>query len=125
MSFHVSSQFKDIADQIGRVLPSFKRMDTSVDPAAVSRGRGRPRMHANDAERQRNHRIAEMSVVREARLSANAQSQRIRRLNESSAERILRQLEDSHRHQLLRQNENTEQRSIGLMTISQRLQKLH
>ncbi|ETN77286.1 hypothetical protein NECAME_11159 [Necator americanus] len=95
---------------------AFKRMGTSINPAAVSRERGLPRMHANDAERQSNHRTVEMSVVWNARLSANAQSQRIQRQNEGSAERILRQLEDPRRHQLLRQNENTEQRSIRLTT---------
>ncbi|KAK6755775.1 hypothetical protein RB195_014270 [Necator americanus] len=78
-------------------------MQAFADPPARSRGRGRPRIHANDAERQRSHRTAETRNMREARLIANTQRQRSRRQNEDSAERLLRQLEDSHRHQLLKE----------------------
>ncbi|ETN68768.1 hypothetical protein NECAME_15652 [Necator americanus] len=65
------------------------QMQAFVDPPARSCGRGRPRIHANDAERQRSHRTAETRNVREARLIANTQRQRGRRQNEDSAERLL------------------------------------
>ncbi|VDN28539.1 unnamed protein product [Cylicostephanus goldi] len=62
------------------------------------RRRGRPRVFASDAERQRNHRSIEGERRRALRLSADAERHLLERQNEDAEHRSIRRTQDSQRH---------------------------
>ncbi|RCN31573.1 hypothetical protein ANCCAN_22634, partial [Ancylostoma caninum] len=91
-------------------------MEVSMDEVAVQpRRRGRPRVHANSAERLRSHPNAEQQRHRRqnendvqisARRAANAEQQRHRRQNENDVQISARRAANAEQQRHRRQNEN-------------------
>ncbi|RCN51900.1 hypothetical protein ANCCAN_01988 [Ancylostoma caninum] len=107
----------------------------------MHRQRGRPRVHVNNAERQRNYRRnatvetrnaanerlrqrrrREDAAQRDERLAANSESQQRHRRNEDDEQRVVRLLTNADRQRLRRQNEDDEERSARYSANAQRLQ---
>ncbi|EPB69310.1 hypothetical protein ANCCEY_11605 [Ancylostoma ceylanicum] len=110
-----------------------------MDRTTPYRQRGRPRVYASNAERQRNYRrnaTAERRsannerqqqsrqnedvVQRAERLAANSESQRRLRQNESAEARASRLIANAERERNRRANETVEERFIRVYSTSQR-----
>ncbi|EYB85550.1 hypothetical protein Y032_0296g1695 [Ancylostoma ceylanicum] len=83
--------------------------------STVSRRRGRPRIHADNAQRLRILRQRETSEQRDARLRTNAEQQRRRRRNENAEQIESRRAANAARQHRRRQGEDVQQRSSRLL----------